>query len=211
MSKDDKDLNRAYALKTPEDSINLYRDWADSYDAGFADRMDYLSPQTIAEVFAEFARSSDGPILDVGAGTGLVGQVLSDLGTWELHGLDISQEMLDVALSKGCYREGLQADLTQKLAITDANYGGIVSAGTFTHGHVGPDALDELLRISRPGALFVLGVHSQFYTTQGFDRKLAELAADITGFEMLERAIYGENSEAERHNDTIQVVVFRKV
>jgi len=28
----------------------------------------------------------------------------------------------------------------------------------FTHGHVGPDAIDGLIRIARPGALFVLGI-----------------------------------------------------
>ena len=210
MSKDDTDLEHAYGLKTPEDSVALYRGWAKTYDASFATSMDYQSPKTIAEVFAGLAKPADGPVLDVGAGTGLVGAVLSELGDWQVDGLDISPEMLQVALAKGCYREGLQADLTRKLAISDATYGGIVSAGTFTHGHVGPDALDELLRISRPGALFVLGVHSEFFTALGFDRKMADLDAEISGFQLLEKAIYGENSKAARQDDTIQVMVFRK-
>ena len=34
------DLHAAFALRTPEDCLRLYRDWAESYDAGFAAEMD---------------------------------------------------------------------------------------------------------------------------------------------------------------------------
>jgi len=38
-------LNDAYSLKTPEDSIKLYKKWAETYDEDFAQNSDYLSPK----------------------------------------------------------------------------------------------------------------------------------------------------------------------
>ncbi|NOX74434.1 MAG: class I SAM-dependent methyltransferase [Alphaproteobacteria bacterium] len=210
MADDKLDLKRAYAIRTPQDSVELYRDWAETYDESFAARMDYLAPQVVADVFAERATGANGPVLDVGAGTGLVGAALAGLGDWQVDGLDISQEMLAVAMGKGCYRQVISADLTQKLTLADGAYGGVISAGTFTHGHVGPDALDELLRVARPGAQIVLGVNSEAFTEYGFDRKFDQLAPHLHGFEILERRTYGEKGLAERKSDVALVVVFRK-
>jgi ubiquinone/menaquinone biosynthesis C-methylase UbiE len=74
----------------------------------------------------------------------------------EIDAIDISPEMLNIARLKNCYSKIIEADLTKRLLINDNHYGAIVSAGTFTHGHVGPDVLDELLRVTRSGALFFL-------------------------------------------------------
>ncbi len=210
MADDELDLKRAYSIKTPQDSIELYRDWADSYDTGFAEKMDYLAPGVVAEVFAENATTADGPVLDVGAGTGLGGVELAKLGDWAIDALDITPEMLKVAMAKGCYRQTVHADLTQTLDIPDGSYGGVISAGTFTHGHVGPDALDGLLRIARQGALFVLGINAEAFVQYGFDTKFKELAPQLTEYQMLRRQTYGEKGLAERQGDLARVVVFRK-
>jgi hypothetical protein len=50
----------------------------------------------------------------------------------------------------------------------------VVSAGVFTTGHVGAEALDELLRITRPGGVVVLTVKDAVWTG-GFAARLAEL------------------------------------
>ena len=74
-------------------------------------------------------------------------------------GIDISSEMLHQAKLKKCYSSLIEADVTSKIPLKDNSIGAVVSAGTFTHGHVGPDAFDELLRIVRPGGLFVLSIN----------------------------------------------------
>ena len=84
------------------------------------------------------------------ASTPVALQALHDLGLQPVHALDLSEEMLEVARQKQVYERLLIGDLTQPLDIADAQYDGIVSAGTFTTGHVGPDALDELLELTRP-------------------------------------------------------------
>ena len=47
--------------------------------------------------------------------------------------------MLDVAQTKGIYRALFAGDLTARLPVDDGTYAGIVSSGTFTNGHVGPE------------------------------------------------------------------------
>ena len=44
-------LNDAYSLKTPEDSIKLYKKWATTYDEEFAMDSNYLSPKKISDFF----------------------------------------------------------------------------------------------------------------------------------------------------------------
>lgn len=208
--QDDHDLDGAYALKTPEDSVRYYRDWADSYDTAFAGAMDYVYPAAVAERFAELAGATDSPVLDIGAGTGLVGAELGARGIARIDALDISGEMLAVAMGKGCYRDRIVADLTAALAIDGSTYGGLVSAGTFTHGHVGPVAFDELLRVARPGALFVIGINAAVYESAGFRQKFAELAPGLRDFRIEEARIYGESADPAHRGDTAQLAIFRK-
>ncbi|MFZ1725316.1 MAG: methyltransferase domain-containing protein [Albidovulum sp.] len=207
MAQKSPDLDAAYSLKTPEDSLRLYRAWATTYDSDFAARMDYQMPARIASVFGT---SGEGPVLDIGAGTGLVAERLADLGIGPVDGVDISTEMLQVAAAKGVYRQTILADLTKTLPMADQTYRGFVSSGTFTHGHVGPDALDELLRVAMPGALFVLSVHSGVYDAAGFASKLQELAPQISQLKTESVAIYGNSAEGDHVDDQALIVSFRR-
>ncbi|WP_428541780.1 class I SAM-dependent DNA methyltransferase [Profundibacter sp.] len=206
-SKPDRDA--AYALKTPEDSIELYREWAKTYDQDFAKANDYRNPQLIAELFVKRC-DRDTPVLDVGAGTGLVGQALTAHGLAPVDALDISPDMLAVAQSKGCYRNTIHADLTGQVGIADTVYGGVISVGTFTHGHVGPEAIDELLRVARSGALFALGINAEFYEADGFAEKFETLKNRIDGFEIVETYGYGKQAEAALQQTRSSVALFRK-
>ena len=203
------DLDAAYGLRGPDDSRALYADWAESYDTGFAGRMGYRLPQVVALVFAEMS-DGRGPVLDAGAGTGLLVQALPVRGMYEIDGLDISGEMLAVAAGKGLYRRLIEADLTGVLPLADGVYGAVVSSGTFTHGHVGPEALDELLRVARKGALFVLAINAGHYGARGFEAKFAALGARVSGLVLREVRIYGDEADAAHRDDTAQIAVFRK-
>ena len=91
MTKKKIDLDDAYALKTPDDSVALYRDFAATYDQGFVTDTGYVYPREVARVFLEQAGPTDRPVLDIGAGTGLLAE---HLGGIETDGIDISAEML---------------------------------------------------------------------------------------------------------------------
>ncbi|MEM1235509.1 MAG: class I SAM-dependent methyltransferase [Pseudomonadota bacterium] len=173
-------LKTAYGLDGVEDVKALYRDWAESYDDGFAEARGYDLHRIVAEGY--HAAGGEGPVLDVGAGTGLVGEVLAKLGIGPVDGTDISPEMLEVAAAKGCYARTFVADITQPTAVFDDTYCGIVSAGTFTLGHLGPGPIAELIRITRPGGLVALTINAQHWEEAGFEsaiRQLGDLVADV--------------------------------
>ena len=85
----------------------------------------------------------------------------------------------------------------------------MVRAGTFTHGHVGPEAIDELLRIARPGALFVLGINAAHFAAHGFEAKFATLRDKVTGLTLREVPIYGAGADAAHQGDMAAVAVFK--
>ncbi|OYX44013.1 MAG: SAM-dependent methyltransferase [Rhodobacterales bacterium 32-67-9] len=208
MSGKSHDVEGAYALRTPEDSVRYYGDWAKSYDSDFAADMDYRSPDKVAEAFA--ALGGTGPVLDVGAGTGLVAEALARRGVTPVDGIDISAEMLAVAAAKGVYRATILADLTGVLPIENSVYSGVISAGTFTHGHVGPAAFHELLRVATAGAVFAATVHSAVYEAGGFAAEFAGLGDRIEGFRTDPFRIYGRAAGADHADDTGWIVSFRK-
>lgn len=203
-------LRDAYAIRTVEDSLALYDKWAETYDEGFAKAVDYRTPDLIAEMYAERADDKSAPVLDIGAGTGLVGEGLVARGVSQIDALDISTKMLEVAARKKLYRAMIVADLNKVMDIADNSYAGFTSTGTFTHGHVGPDALDQLLRIGRPGALYVLGIKAAIFESAGFDAKFKALAPQLADFEIIEKAGYGDMASEDLQASTTAVAVFHK-
>ena len=203
------DLSGAYALTGPDDCLRLYADWADSYDSDFAAGMAYRLPAETAAAWMR-AAAPTGPVLDVGAGTGLLAAALRGLGhQGPIDAVDLSPEMLDRAAQKTLYRQLTVADVTRPLPLP-AVYAGVVSSGTFTHGHVGPDALDELLRVAVPGAFFALSVHSAVFETAGFDRKLRNLAPMVRDLSIEPVAIYGHGAGGDHATDQALIVSFRR-
>ncbi|MEM1199023.1 MAG: class I SAM-dependent methyltransferase [Pseudomonadota bacterium] len=168
-------LARAYELETPDDSLALYRDWADTYDDHLEQGLSYLSPKGVAAIFAEYVDDLGVHILDVGCGTGLAGMAAVGRGFKNLDGLDISPEMLEQARKKGIYSALIQGDLTGALEIADHTYNAAISSGTFTHAHVGAVAFDEIFRILKPGAVFACTVNAEVWVENGFGPKIREL------------------------------------
>ena len=195
-----KGLNDAYSVKTPEDNIKLYKVWASSYDDDFAKKNDYRSPVLISNYYDKYSNKNDVPVLDVGAGTGLIAEVMNKKNTIDIDAIDISPEMLESAKSKNCYNKLIEADLTKNLDIDNNYYGAIVSAGTFTHGHIGPNALDELLRVTKPSGLFVITIHSKVYVNQNFEQKFQDINEQITDLTFHEEKAYGNNPDKDHGN-----------
>lgn len=210
MSELKPSLDSAYSLRTPEDSRKLYADWASSYDEGFAQDSDYCLPQVTADVFAE--AGGRGPVLDVGAGTGLLGAILSNRGYKVIDATDISAEMLQVASKKDVYRDTIVADLTLGIPAPEGSYSGVVSSGTFTHGHVGPEAIEGLLRVARRDALFALSINAAHFESHGFSRTFDDLLARglIKRLSLPERKIYGPAHTGPHKDDAAFIALFRK-
>ncbi len=173
----EKILERAYALKTPGEAKALYADWAMSYDQHLEQGLNYIAPACIAQTLVNVLADRTASILDIGCGTGLVGAYLVGQGYSAIDGLDFSSEMLSQARSKQIYQKLLPGDLNTVLDIPDQTYDAGISCGTFTHGHVKADALDEIIRVLKPGACFVCTIHREVWQSAGFGTKFAQLAA----------------------------------
>ena len=209
MSDKRPNLELAYALLTVQDNRELYAAWAKTYENDFASEMDYILPNRVAQIFLDMGGT--GPVLDVGAGTGLAGQVLARLGIHPIDAIDLSDAMLDVASKKKIYRNLFTSDITQPIATSNYSYQGVISSGTFTHGHVGPSAIDNLLSVARGGAFFALSINKNHWFERGFAKKFESLKGVIEMLLLHDVEIYGENSKGEHCNDLGIVATFRKV
>ena len=197
-------LRSAYDMTSEEDIHALYREWAHSYDAGFGDAQGYQLPQAVARAY--IAAGGKGPVLDVGAGTGLLGEHLTT--TLDMDGVDLSSVMLGVARSKQIYRDLYTGNINVQLNLPQ--YMGIVSAGTFTLGHVGPTAIDNLLEIAEPGGLFVLAVNAVHYVDAGFAAYFDGLGAAIAGLTQVKTRIYDDRADADHRDDIAYILTFTK-
>ena len=171
-------LRRAYDVKSPEEAIDLYRDWAGSYDQQLERGLRYVAPVVIAQMLSVAEPDHTVRVLDVGCGTGLVGVSLSKLGFVHLDGIDFSSQMLNEARKKGVYRKLIQADLNESLKLAPSTYGAAISCGTFTHGHVDANALDRIAPLLKPGAIFACTIHQAVWEEAGFARTLERLGSD---------------------------------
>lgn len=143
---------RARSLSSTEEAAVLYDDWAATYDRDVFGVLGVTGSQRIADLFAEFVPERATEVLDLGCGTGAVGCQLHRHGFGVVDGVDLSRAMLDVAAKTGVYRDLTVMDLTMPIGGEGPRYGGAVSAGTFTTGHVGPAAIGQITNLLRPGS-----------------------------------------------------------
>ena len=171
----DGHLGAVYAAASQSDLAAHYDDWAASYEAEMA-VAGYRHPTICLALLTRHLPRGAAPLLDAGAGTGLLGEWLGITGYGHVEALDLSPGMLAVAASKNVYAALHELALGGKLPFDDGHFAGIISAGVFTSGHVGAEGLDELIRICRPGGAIVLSVKTTLWDG-GFAERIGELAA----------------------------------
>ena len=166
-------LESVFDAQTPQALAKSYDELATSYD----DALDTdISPQRAVEALVRHCECGE-RILDVGCGTGKVGQILREHGYCSLEGLDISSGMLAEAGKKNCYAVLHQQDLGEVLNFDGGTFDAVVSVGVFVRSHAPSSAFDELIRITRPGGFIVFTLRPEFYEASDFKDKLAALTA----------------------------------
>ena len=73
------------------------------------------------------------------------------------------------------YKKLDQVDLNKKIEEEDNTYDTVLCVGTFTFGHVKPPALDEFIRITKPGGYICFTINEGIHEEYGFDKKINEL------------------------------------
>ena len=172
----DGHLGAAYEAAGTAEVAAVYDRWAQTYDEEMA-RAGYRHPSICLALLARHLPRGAAPLLDAGAGTGLIGEWLDIIGYPHVEALDISPGMLAVAAAKGKYRALHRLALGGALPFGDGQFAGVISAGVFTSGHVGAEGLPELVRITRKGGVIVATIKTTLWDG-GFAARVSELAAD---------------------------------
>jgi predicted TPR repeat methyltransferase len=211
------DLDKAYSVKTPEDSRRLYAEWASTYNETFIEANDYVYPRTIAEKFDEFVpRNEIATVVDIGCGTGAVGGYLANLRpSLKITGVDISREMLAEASKikriddSPVYNDLIEVDLTSDLP--KKSFDAMISAGTFTHGHLGAETFISLTALVRVNGWLVIGINAEHFSSQGFGAAL-QRATDqglTTHAQFHNVQIYGQKSP--HYGDLATIAIFQRL
>lgn len=163
-----------YNASNFDELAERYDIWAEEYDEDIQNIFGNVSPKKIVDVVSKYI-SFDAKLLDVGAGTGLVGQILSQRGYSNLDALDISQKMLEEAGKKGVYHNLYQKVLGNDLGLPTDSYDAIIAKGVFAPNHAPSNAFDELIRITKSGGYVIFTIRVDFYENSDFKDKLSSL------------------------------------
>ena len=107
--------------------------------------------------FPEKAKD-DLKIIDVGAGTGLIGIELQKLGYSNLQALDISPEMLKEAKKRNIYKRFFCVALSDQQIpeIQTGEFDALICAGSLLAGHIRAAAFEEMVRMVKHGKIVVI-------------------------------------------------------
>jgi len=162
------------ASQNEEELLGVYKKWASIYDKDNDDLLGTVSQPNSVQIFHKYIGDNNQKIIDVGCGTGLVGLELQKLGYANFDGIDISKDMIDIAIGRG-YQELFLGNLNDSLPIESGSYDAALCVGVFTHGHVGPSRLKELSRIVKSDGLVCFTVNEDVYESYGFDKVIQKL------------------------------------
>ena len=164
-----------YDVGSREELEKVYDGWAEQYDEDNL-KFGYLMPSVAAGYVGRYV-PIESRLIDAGVGTGMLGRVLKAMSYRDLTGLDMSQGMLDVARRTGAYAQLDRQVLGEPLSYDTNSFDVCVSVGTFTQNHAPVSGYDEIVRIVKPGGLFIVAIREDLYLNEGFQAKEEELTA----------------------------------
>ncbi len=149
--------------KAPMEYVeNLFDSYAKKFEISLVDKLQYRTPKLIVDILSN---SNDhlelGSVLDLGCGTGLLGQEIKDCCS-KLEGIDLSNKMLTLAKQKNVYDKLTQADIVDYLSCMTLDFDYYIALDVFVY--VG--SLSEIFRLikirnKKPGRLIFSTEHTE--------------------------------------------------
>lgn len=168
-----RELHKVYVSESAEESAAIYDGWSESYEEHMTGA-GYIHPAMVAAMLTRHQPSGIEPVLDAGAGTGIMGEILTASGYPIVCGFDASPGMLAKAGKKNKYQDLCLGLLGERLDYDDDQFAATTASGVFTQGHAPLDGLDELVRVTRAGGHIVFSI-SRIYLGDMFKTKAKTL------------------------------------
>jgi len=165
----------------PINNVKFYDNWCDKYNADLMVQGNYTGHIKCVEAFAQLGLNRNVKILDLAAGTGLLGSEIGKHGYEFVDALDASLGMLGQARKETIYRDYIVAmvDGLGSIPVNDETYDVVMSSNGFAPGQIYPTALPEILRVMRPGGYLIWTMREGFQGTSQrfalFDTQIKDL------------------------------------
>jgi predicted TPR repeat methyltransferase len=156
---------------------------ADNYE-GLYKRAGWPDPEEVANLVKELSKGqnvSELRVLDLGCGTGLVGEYLSKQGFKHIVGLDISPGMLEIASNKGCYEtleEYTIGDPDQFPAQFKNKFDFVVCAGLINNNYLDYKLFEEMTIAMKKGAKAVFAARFSYMGNFWYNETLSEMEGE---------------------------------
>ena len=170
-------LDEIYGVTGDRDVKRFYDAWADSYDEELKAN-GYETPARCAAALRECGTSLDTRILDVGCGTGLAGMAFVAQGYTDLHGTDLSADMLASAEARQIYGKLWVTNPDVPLPVLPGDYGVISAVGVISPGAAPADLLITLADLLLPGGRLLFSFNDHALADRTYIEALASVEAD---------------------------------
>ena len=174
-----KDVAQWYAGFTPEG----YNEWARVVNFTEPQHIIDQCTKSSAEGGLQLDRSA--VMLDIGSGTGIIGQALQNAGFQNLHALDVSTNFLDAVRERGFYKEHhnffLGKGVDQFPADLKNTFDVVTAGGTWMPGHMPNEAVEDVHAALKMGGLFVTAMRNTMWTDgveEGYKEKFLGMVND---------------------------------
>ena len=164
----DNRLNALFELKRgkrcpPAYMRGLFDDFSSHYDETMLEKLQYRAHLHVRQLGERVLPRLTPPwrILDLGCGTGLVGEAFKDLAAGgRLAGIDIAPRMVEAARARGIYDELILGDLETVLHTPGPTYELVLAADTMIYlGDLAPTFFGVAARLE-PDGFYIFAVES---------------------------------------------------
>lgn len=146
-------MDLLHTASNHEDVVKLYSGIAEKFDK-IQDTLAYVGAKNGVKKCLEVGKvPKTARILDIGAGTGIIGEMLQSMGYDNLDALDGCQELLDKAKERNCYRNLFCSFVTpdMELPVEKSAYDVVVMPGVVYPAHILPTAFGQVIKVVKKG------------------------------------------------------------
>ncbi|MHC8491266.1 methyltransferase domain-containing protein [Thalassospira sp. SM2505] len=152
--------------RLPPDYVRaLFDDYAPRFEISLRDRLAYRGPELLLEAVRPYLPALLRPleVLDLGCGTGLVGEVFA--GQFDaIDGIDLSPRMINRARTKGIYRTLVAGDITDMPDDLGQEYGLVIAADVLNYlGDLAPALRAAHARMKSGGCMVLTLEHGDTF------------------------------------------------